>query len=292
MTLQLPEGPFAAYLFDCDGTIVDSMPLHFIAWNRALSEYGCTSFSEDNFYRMGGIPVADVVAELNRRDGLAIPVEEFAHRKECLCYELIHDLQPIPEVLEHIHASHGKIPFAVVSGSTRQSVEMSLSVLGILNLFDVLVCAGDYRRGKPDPEPFLLAAQRLGVEPNACLVFEDAEVGIRAATAAGMASIRIAQPWERVPVLEQSDFPISYGLDVHRRVGAAIGLAVISLDLGALMLLSKSKKHYIGLTWANGDLKGGFAMQCDKNDYRGVLTALEGISGKKAVNSDAMTVKN
>jgi hypothetical protein len=85
---------------------------------------------------------------------------------------------------------------------------------------------------------------------------------------------------------------ISYGQDVHRRVGAAIGLAVISLGLGALMLLSKSKKHYIGLTWANGDLKGGFAMQCDKNDYRGVLTALEGISGKKAVNSDAMTVKN
>jgi hypothetical protein len=85
---------------------------------------------------------------------------------------------------------------------------------------------------------------------------------------------------------------ISYGQDVHRRVGAAIGLAVFSLGLGALMLLSKSKKHYVGLTWANGDLKGGFAMQCDKNDYRGVLTALEGISGKKAVDSDTMNVKN
>jgi hypothetical protein len=85
---------------------------------------------------------------------------------------------------------------------------------------------------------------------------------------------------------------ISYGQDVHRRVGAAIGLAVISLGVGALMALTKSKKHYIGLTWANGDQKGGFAMQCDKNDYRGVLTALEGITGKKAVDSDAMTVKN
>ena len=85
---------------------------------------------------------------------------------------------------------------------------------------------------------------------------------------------------------------ISYGQDVHRRIGAAIGLAVISLGVGALMAFTKSKKHYIGLTWADGDKKGGFAMQCDKNDYRGELTALEGISGKKAVDSDALTVKN
>lgn len=85
---------------------------------------------------------------------------------------------------------------------------------------------------------------------------------------------------------------ISYGQDVHRRIGAAIGLAVISFGVGALMALTKSKKHYVGLTWADGDKKGGFAMQCDKNDYRGVLTALEGITGKKAIDSDAMTVKN
>jgi hypothetical protein len=85
---------------------------------------------------------------------------------------------------------------------------------------------------------------------------------------------------------------ISYGQDVHRRIGTAIGLAVISLGIGALMALSKSKKHFVGLTWINGDEKGGFAMQCDKNDYRGVLAALEGVTGKKAVDSDAMTVKN
>ena len=85
---------------------------------------------------------------------------------------------------------------------------------------------------------------------------------------------------------------ISYGQDVHRRVGAAIGLAVVSLGIGALMALTKSKKHYVGLTWVDGDKKGGFAMQCDKSDYRGVLAGLEGISGKKAVDSDAMTVKN
>ena len=85
---------------------------------------------------------------------------------------------------------------------------------------------------------------------------------------------------------------ISYGQDVHRRVGAAIGLAVVSLGVGALMALTKSKKHYVGLTWIDGDKKGGFAMQCDKNEYRGVLAGLEGVTGKKAVNSDAMTVKN
>ena len=85
---------------------------------------------------------------------------------------------------------------------------------------------------------------------------------------------------------------ISYGQDVHRRVGAAIGLAVVSFGIGALMALSKSKKHFVGLTWADGDKKGGFVMQCDKNEYRGILTALEGVTGKKAVDSDAMTVKN
>ena len=85
---------------------------------------------------------------------------------------------------------------------------------------------------------------------------------------------------------------VSYGQDVHRRVGAAIGLAVISLGIGGLMALTKSKKHYVGLTWADGDKKGGLAIQCDKSNYRGILAALEGVTGKKAVNSDTMTVKN
>lgn len=85
---------------------------------------------------------------------------------------------------------------------------------------------------------------------------------------------------------------ISYGQDVHRRVGSAVAVAVFTLGVGALMALSKSKKHFIGLTWANGDKKGGLAMQCDKNEYRGILAGLEGVTGKKAVNSDAMTVKN
>lgn len=105
--------------------------------------------------------------------------------------------------------------------------------------------------------------------------------------------IRIMEGKTQVATLVPSTVQeLSYGQDVHRRVGAAIGLAVVSLGIGGLMALTKSKKHYIGMTWADGDTKGGFAMQCDKNDYRGVLAGLEGVTGKKAVNSDTMTVKN
>jgi len=95
-----------------------------------------------------------------------------------------------------------------------------------------------------------------------------------------------------IAIAPSSITEISYGQDVHRRVGAAIGLAVVSFGIGALMALTKSKKHFIGLTWVNGDQKGGFAMQCDKSDYRGVVAGLEGVTGKKAIDSDALNVKN
>jgi hypothetical protein len=121
--------------------------------------------------------------------------------------------------------------------------------------------------------------------------------GLKAGTDAKLfieaSQIRLFRNKEDVIVIPASSVTeVSYGQDVHRRVGAAIGLAVVSFGIGALMALTKSKKHFVGLTWADGEKKGGFAMQCDKNDYRGVLTGLEGVTGKKAVNSDAMTVKN
>ena len=105
--------------------------------------------------------------------------------------------------------------------------------------------------------------------------------------------IRLIRGKEEILVVDAASVTeVSYGQDVHRRIGTAIGLAVISFGIGALMALSKSKKHFVGLTWANGDIKGGYVMQCDKNEYRGILAALEGITGKKAIDSDAMTVKN
>jgi HAD superfamily hydrolase (TIGR01509 family) len=196
VSLKLPAGPFSAYLFDCDGTIVDSMPLQYVAWTQALAEWNCT-FDEQLFYAWGGMPVADIIHLLNDRQGLSMPVEGVASRKESVYLELLPQLKAIPEVVEHIEAQHGKIPFAVVSGSTRESVTASLLSLKLLDKFDALVCAGDYKNSKPDPEPFLLAAARLGVAPEACLVFEDTDMGIQAAKAAGMASVKIPPPWER-----------------------------------------------------------------------------------------------
>lgn len=196
MKLTLPAGDFRAYLFDCDGTIADSMPLHYIAWKQALAEWNC-EYPEDLFYSWGGKPIREIIATLNERHGLAMPVEEVARYKESLYFKLLPRLTAVPEVLEQIEADHGRIPFAVVSGSTRESVTKSLDILGLLDKFDVMICAGDYKNGKPAPDPFLMGAERLGVPPESCLVFEDTDLGIEAATAAGMASVRILQPWER-----------------------------------------------------------------------------------------------
>jgi beta-phosphoglucomutase family hydrolase len=196
MKLKLPPGEFGAYLFDCDGTIADSMPLHYIAWKQALADWNC-DFDEKLFYAWGGMPIAEIISTLNKQHNLNMVVETVCERKENAYYELLPQLKAVPEVVEHIEVQHGRIPLAVVSGSTRESVVASLTALQLLDKFNVLVCAGDYKKGKPDPEAFLLAAEKLGVKPADCLVFEDTEMGIQAATAAGMASVRIPPPWER-----------------------------------------------------------------------------------------------
>jgi len=196
MKLKLPEGLFKAYLFDCDGTIADSMPLHYTAWKKALGEWNC-EFEEELFYAWGGMPVTEIISTLNEKYGLSMPVETVARRKEALYFELLPQLTAVPDVLEQIEAWYGKIPFAVVSGSTRESVTASLIALKLLDRFDTMVCAGDYTKSKPEPEAFLLAAARLGVQSEFCLVFEDTDMGIQAATAAGMPSVKVPSPLER-----------------------------------------------------------------------------------------------
>jgi HAD superfamily hydrolase (TIGR01509 family) len=196
MKLKLPAGSFSAYLFDCDGTIVDSMPLHYVAWKKALGEWNC-EFAEELFYAWGGRPTSEIISTLNQQQGLSMPIESVAHRKEEFYFAMLPELKAVPEVLEHIEAQHGRIPFAVVSGSARDSVTASLETLKLLDRFDTLICAGEYKKSKPDPEAFLLAATKLGVPPKNCLVFEDTEMGIQAATAAGMASVKVPPPWER-----------------------------------------------------------------------------------------------
>lgn len=196
MKLTIPDGDFKAYLFDCDGTIVDSMPLHFVAWGKALREWEC-AFTEEQFYAWGGRPVDEIIRALNEAQGLHMPVDELLAKKEALYREMLPHLEGIPEVLEHIDRSYGVIPFAVVSGGPRRSVEASLDVLGIRDRFEVLVCAGEYAQGKPHPEPFLKAAELLGVKPEHCLVFEDADPGIEAAKAAGMQWVKVDSPMVR-----------------------------------------------------------------------------------------------
>ncbi len=200
MKLQLPPGSFGAYLFDCDGTITDSMPLHYIAWQKALGQWNCT-FDEDLFYALGGMPTDQIVRLLNERQGLRMPVEAVTQQKEERFFELLPQLKVVPEVLEHIEAKHGRIPFAVVSGGSREAVTASLSLVNLLDRFNTLVCSEDYAKPKPDPEAYLVAAARLEVPPEACLVFEDTDMGIRAATAAGMSSVKVPAPWERTPAI-------------------------------------------------------------------------------------------
>ncbi len=196
MLLELPPGPFAAFLFDCDGTIADSMPLHYRAWSQALAPFGC-SFPEPLFYAWGGRPVADILHDLAREQNIDLPVAHLTTHKEDLYLDLLPELQAVPDVLEHILAAHGTLPFAVVSGSTRESVEASLQTLGLTSYFPTLICAGDYTHPKPHPEPFLRAAQLLGVDPAQCLVFEDTEMGIQSALAANMAAVKVPSPTER-----------------------------------------------------------------------------------------------
>jgi HAD superfamily hydrolase (TIGR01509 family) len=196
MKLKIPEGAFQAYLFDCDGTIADSMPLHYIAWEQALGEWNC-AFDEELFYAWGGKPPVEIIATLNEMRGLKMPVQIVAERKEHLYYELLPGLKPVPEVLEHIDAMQGKIPFAVVSGSTRESIVKTLTAVGLLNRFPILVGSEDYARSKPAPDAFLVGAARVGVAARDCLVFEDTTLGIEAARAAGMAAVRVPSPLER-----------------------------------------------------------------------------------------------
>ncbi|MFV0415786.1 MAG: HAD family hydrolase [Chthoniobacterales bacterium] len=193
MALTIPKDFFKAYIFDCDGTLADTMPLHYRAWKKAVGEHG-GDFPEDLFYSWGGRPTIVIVNELNERFGLKMPPEETVRRKENYYLELIPEVKPVPPVVELMHRYHGTAPLAVASGGHRELVEATLNSLGLVKYFDTMVCAEDYVHGKPSPEPFLLAAKRMGVEPQDCLVFEDGQLGVDAAVAAGMQYVFVPTP--------------------------------------------------------------------------------------------------
>ncbi|HEY3837425.1 MAG TPA: HAD family phosphatase [Bryobacteraceae bacterium] len=189
-TLTLPPGDFAAYIFDCDGTLADTMPTHYKAWMAALGEHG-RDFPEAMFYELGGVPTARIVEILNERHGHSLPVEATVAHKESLFLEMSSQIAAIEPVVSLARQYHGHKPLAVASGGHRRIVMNTLRALGIADLFQAIVCSEDYRRGKPAPDPFLEAALRLDVAPESCLVFEDTATGIAAATAAGMQSVLV-----------------------------------------------------------------------------------------------------
>ncbi|RZA09436.1 MAG: HAD family phosphatase [Proteobacteria bacterium] len=190
MRLSIPSGPFKAYLFDCDGTIADSMPLHLLAWNEALAPYGA-HFPADLFYAWAGIPVPRTVEMLGEHFNLKLPPQEITEAREAAYLKRLPQITPVYAVKEEIERHRGRAPMAVVSGSPRASVIRTLDYLGLLDRFAVIVGGDDCARGKPFPDPFLLAAAKLGITPTDCLVFEDGELGIEAAKAAGMQFVRV-----------------------------------------------------------------------------------------------------
>jgi beta-phosphoglucomutase family hydrolase len=186
VTLVIPEREFGGYIFDCDGTLADTMPLHYRAWKRLVEELG-GSLSEALFYQLGGKPTEQILELLRDEYSLNVgDTSSAAKRKEEYFLQTIHQVGPIEPVLQVVRRWHTIKPLAVASGGFRRNVEMTLDAIGILALFDAVVCVEDYARGKPFPDAFLEAARRLNVAPEDCLVFEDSPLGLQAAKAAGM----------------------------------------------------------------------------------------------------------
>lgn len=192
MKLDIPEGDFAGYIFDLDGTLIDTMPLHYRAWDAAMRSAGLNvKLDEDLFYSLGGVPTVRVAELIGEHYGMAVDAQRVFHEKEALFLELQADakvIQPVAEFARQAAKSH---PMAIASGGTRDIVHRSLELAGMMPLFKAVVTADDVVHGKPAPDMFLLAARLLGVEPTRCLVFEDAEPGIKAALAAGMKVVRV-----------------------------------------------------------------------------------------------------
>ena len=182
-----------ALIFDCDGTIADTMPAHYRAWVEALGEHNI-EFPEAMFYEMGGIPAPRIVEILNERHGHNLPVMETAKYKESLFERLIPETLPIEPVVDIVREYHGTLPMAVATGGFRHIVHKTLDVLQLRERFQAIVCAEDVEHGKPAPDVFLEAARRLGVDPALCMAFEDATPGIQAATAAGMLVVDVRTP--------------------------------------------------------------------------------------------------
>ncbi len=200
MTAVFPADPaapipdrFKGLIFDCDGTLVDTMPLHFLAWQQAMQEVGI-SISEQQFYSFSGMPTVTIIETLARQQNVTCNVQAAAEEKERLFLENLETLQPIHSVIEIVHREKGHRKMAVASGGWKSIINKSLAAVGLTGRFDAIVGADEVARGKPAPDIFLRAAELLHLPPAECLVYEDGDFGIQAAVAAGMQVIDV-RPW-------------------------------------------------------------------------------------------------
>ncbi|MBW2733290.1 MAG: HAD family phosphatase [Deltaproteobacteria bacterium] len=181
---------FDALIFDCDGTLVDSMPTHYVAWTETLDRYGI-AFPEERFYALGGVPATEIITLLAAEAGVRVNAEQLAAERNTR-YEGLHkDTMGVEPVIAIARRHRGLLPMAVASGSCLSNVEQALTELGIAGWFDVIVAAEDVRKGKPAPDVFLTAASRLAVNASRCCAFEDTDLGMQAIKRAGMTGVDI-----------------------------------------------------------------------------------------------------
>ena len=195
MKLHIPSGDFAGYLFDLDGTLIDTMPLHFAAWRQALLQCGLgRELDEDFFYSFSGVPTLLVAQRIGEHYGVKLDAAKVEHVKETLYLEHSGEAKLIGPVVDFARRMAGIRPMAIVTGGMPHVASSSLKAAGLDTLFQIVVTPADVPpgRGKPEPDMFLLAAGRMNVPPERCLVFEDGEPGFAGARAAGMQFVRVA----------------------------------------------------------------------------------------------------
>jgi HAD superfamily hydrolase (TIGR01509 family) len=193
MTWTPPPGT-RGLIFDCDGTLADTMSVHYRAWTGMLDRYGIP-FPEARFYELGGVPTAQIIGILSSESGVPVgDVAAMTAEKEGLFLTYLSEVRPVPAVLAVAEAYRGRLPMAVASGGYRETIERTLAQLGVREWFAAVVCAEDTARHKPEPDVFLEAARRLGVPPAACVVFEDTDIGLEAARRSGATPVDV-RPW-------------------------------------------------------------------------------------------------
>ena len=191
-TATIPER-IKGLIFDCDGTLVDSMRIHYSAWKEAMEAVNI-EISQERFYSLAGLPTLTIVQTLAQEQNVNCDVQAAAENKERLYLAKIETIEPIHSVIEIVHREKGRRKLAVASGGYPDVIQKSLAAVGLQGMFDAIVGAGDVKHGKPAPDMFLKAAERLNVKPEECLVYEDSGLGIEAASAAGMQAIDV-RPW-------------------------------------------------------------------------------------------------